>query len=185
MSWSTSGRSLKRRRNVHLLITIDTGRKRDVITAAFRSRYRPLYEDRDDIKSFDDAEGQESCRKFYSTYSKRNLTGGLMGLWCPHLVCLGFHFIPRAEGRNDVFSALWVYFEKAPRTVVYDFACQLAPYSMAREPAFFKDTVSQSTKCTPLAIQHVHLHPFSAIICKCVPTLGMCIPAQRSVVIAV
>jgi len=62
-----------------------------------------------------------------------------MGLWCPHLVCLGFHMIPHAEGRNDVFSALWVYFEKAPRTVVYDFACQLGPYAMSCEPVFFKD----------------------------------------------
>jgi len=87
--------------------------------------YRPFYEGRDDENTFNGAGQIESCRKFYSTYSKTNLTSGLMGLWCPHLVCLGFQMIPHAEGRNDVFSALWVYFEKAPRTVVYDFACQL------------------------------------------------------------
>ena len=103
-------------------------------------RYRPYYDGRDDSKAFDNADNANSCRKFFSTYSKRTLTGGLMGLWCPHLICLGFHLIPHAEGRNDVFSALWVYFDKAPQTVVYDFACQLAPYSMSREPEFFKDT---------------------------------------------
>jgi hypothetical protein len=64
-----------------------------------------------------------------------------MALWCQHLVCLGFHKIPKAEGRNDVFSSLYVYFEKAPEVVVYDFACQLGEYSMAREPEFFKDTL--------------------------------------------
>jgi hypothetical protein len=63
-----------------------------------------------------------------------------MAIWCPHLVCLGFHKIPKAEGRNDVFSALYVYFKKAPEVVIYDFACQLGAYCMSREPEFFKDT---------------------------------------------
>lgn len=103
-------------------------------------RHRPFYEGRDVGKSLNVvAEG--SCRKFYTTYGKKNLTGGLMALWCPHLVCLGFHQIPKAEGRNDVFSALFKYWEKAPKVVLYDFACQLGPYSMAREPEFFKDTL--------------------------------------------
>jgi hypothetical protein len=39
-----------------------------------------------------------------------------------------------------VFSALYVYFERAPEVVIYDFACQLGAYSMSREPKFFKDT---------------------------------------------
>lgn len=103
-------------------------------------RYRPLYDGRDNQATFDGADDRDACRKFYSTYTKRTLTGGLMALWCTHLVCLGFHMIPQAEGRNDVFSPLFVYFEEAPKTVVYDFACQLGPYAMAREPVFFKDT---------------------------------------------
>ena len=102
-------------------------------------RYRPYYEGRDSDKSVDTAES-EVCRKFYSTYTKQSLTGGLMALWCPHLICLGFHKMPHAEGRNDIFSALFKYFEKVPETVIYDFACQLAPYCMSREPLFFKDT---------------------------------------------
>ena len=63
-----------------------------------------------------------------------------MALWCPHLICLSFHKIPCAEGQNDIFSTLYVYFEKAPEVVIYNFACQLSAYSMSRELEFFKDT---------------------------------------------
>jgi len=121
--------------------------------------YRPLYEGRDDENTFNGTGQIDSYRKFYSTYSKTNLTGGLMGLWCPHLVCLGFHMISRAEGRNDVFSALWVYFEKAPRTVVYDFACQLGPYAMSCEPAFFKDI------CFTIDQMHAEGHAVCSAAC--------------------
>lgn len=103
-------------------------------------RVRPFYEGRDIAKSGNMVD-EGSCRKLYSTYSKQNLTGGLMALWCPHLVCLGFHKMPRAEGRNDVFSALFKYWDVAPKVVIYDFACQLGPYCMSREPEFFKDTL--------------------------------------------
>jgi Kyakuja-Dileera-Zisupton transposase len=102
-------------------------------------RYRPFYEGRDNDKDVDASETGR-CKKYYSTYAQRTLTGGIMAIWCPHLICLGFHKIPKAEGRNDVFSALYVYFEQAPEVVIYDFACQLGTYSMSREPEFFKDT---------------------------------------------
>lgn len=64
-----------------------------------------------------------------------------MAIWCPHAICLGFHIIPKGEGRNDVFSALLTRWKKAPQFVIYDFACALAPYCWAREYEFFKDTV--------------------------------------------
>lgn len=102
-------------------------------------RYRLYYEGQDLDMSVNHAESG-TCRKFYLSYAKQNLTGGLMALWCPHLICLAFHKIPYAEGRNDVFSALFTYFAKAPETVIYDFACQLGPYCMSREPLHFKDT---------------------------------------------
>jgi len=102
-------------------------------------RHRPYYEGRDDDQNIDASESSE-CKKYYSTYKKQKLTGGVMALWCPHLTCLGFHKIPRCEGRNDVFSALYVNFERAPEVVIYDFACQLSAYCMSREPVFFKDT---------------------------------------------
>lgn len=83
----------------------------------------------------------EGCNKFYSRYGESRLTGGLMCLWCTHSICYGFHCIPSAEGRNDVFSALYTRWKKAPRMCVYDFGCVLQPYCMAREPEFFADTL--------------------------------------------
>jgi hypothetical protein len=104
-------------------------------------RHRPFYEGRDnELETTVDSAETGKCKKYYSTYKQQTLTGGLMALWCPHLICLGGHKIPKAEGRNDVFSGLFVYFEKAPEVVIYDFACQLGAYSMSREPEFFKDT---------------------------------------------
>jgi hypothetical protein len=87
-----------------------------------------------------DAEEMGDCNKFYKTYSKNNLTGGILVLWCTHSVCLGFHAIPVAEGRNDVFSAIYTHFPVAPKIVVYDFACQLAPYCLVREAKYFSNT---------------------------------------------
>ncbi|KDR72062.1 hypothetical protein GALMADRAFT_143401 [Galerina marginata CBS 339.88] len=95
------------------------------------------------------------CHKYYSEYSKKRLTGGLMCVWCSHSVCYGFHCIPAAEGRNDVFSAIYTRWEKAPRVIIYDFACALQPYCMSREAEFFRDTLflidhfhSEEHKCS-------------------------------------
>ena len=101
-------------------------------------RVRPFYEGRD-IEMVGNAHEEGTCRKLYSEYSKKRLTGGLMAFWCPHLVCLGFHKMSNCEGRNDVFSAIYQYWDKAPNVIIYDFACQLRPYCMAHEPEFFKD----------------------------------------------
>lgn len=99
----------------------------------------------------------EICNKYYSTYGKRKLTGGIMVCWCTHSISQGFHCIPAAEGRNDVFSAMYTHWTKAPKCVVYDFACSLGPYCMTREPLFFADTIfaidgfhqRDHSKCTP------------------------------------
>ena len=48
--------------------------------------------------------------------------------------------MPIAEGRNDVFSAIYTRFPTAPEIIVYDFACQLAPYCFVREARYFRDT---------------------------------------------
>ncbi|KAG6909020.1 hypothetical protein DXG01_002293, partial [Tephrocybe rancida] len=87
-----------------------------------------------------DAEEMGDCNKFYKTYSKNRLTGGILVLWCTHSICLGFHTIPIAEGRNDVFSAIYTRFPIAPEIIVYDFACQLAPYCLVREASYFRNT---------------------------------------------
>ena len=97
-----------------------------------------------------------TCGKYYNTYKKPGLVGGLMVLWCRHSICVGFHIIPACEGWNDVFSALYTHWPTAPKVVIYDFACQLAPYSLLREPQFFRNTrflvdqfhASGHTKCS-------------------------------------
>ena len=88
----------------------------------------------------DDAVDGGECNKFYKTYSRNKLAGGILVLWCSHAICLGFHTIPVAEGRNDVFSAIYTRFPQAPEMIVYDFACQLASYSLVREARYFAHT---------------------------------------------
>ncbi|TCD69372.1 hypothetical protein EIP91_007928 [Steccherinum ochraceum] len=97
--------------------------------------------------------GIGGCKKYYSTYSKSNLAGGIMVLWCTHSVCLGFHTMPIAEGRNDVFSAIYTRFPIAPDVVIYDYACQLATYCLVREARYFRDTL--------FLIDELHAHGHS------------------------
>ncbi|KDR76778.1 hypothetical protein GALMADRAFT_225673 [Galerina marginata CBS 339.88] len=106
-------------------------------------RHRPFYpllaKDGQTDKGGKDSNG-EGCQKHYLKYGKQSLTGGLMVVWCTHSICYGFHHIPMAEGRNEVFSAIYTHWEKAPEIVIYDFACNLEPYCMTREADFFADT---------------------------------------------
>ncbi|KDR72093.1 hypothetical protein GALMADRAFT_74422 [Galerina marginata CBS 339.88] len=105
-------------------------------------RHRPEYPKLKEEKGTDPgSENKGGCRKYYSRYSPKKLTGGIMVAWCTHSISYGFHCIPLAEGRNDVFSALYTRWEKAPKVIVYDFACALQPYCMLREPEFFQDTL--------------------------------------------
>ncbi|CAD6912608.1 unnamed protein product [Tilletia controversa] len=95
----------------------------------------------DSIQQDNEAMGSDHCRKYFTAYVTAKRTGGLMALWCRHLICVGLHAIPKAEGRNDVFSAIYRFWPVAPEVIVYDFACQLAPYSLHREPEFFQNTL--------------------------------------------
>ncbi|KAJ3569441.1 hypothetical protein NP233_g5044 [Leucocoprinus birnbaumii] len=129
-------------------------------------RERPVYpllsneqQDQGNQKSAAEVEDTSSllCGKFFSSYSQRRLTGGIMAAWCPHSICYGFHFMPGYEGRNDPFSAMITRWPKAPKRVIYDFSCALGPYCLLREPQFFKDTLfiidnfhsRDHTKCAP------------------------------------
>ncbi|KAF8511651.1 hypothetical protein JB92DRAFT_3117853 [Gautieria morchelliformis] len=62
------------------------------------------------------------CSKFFGSYKTQGLTVGIMCCWCTHSVCYGFHCIPSGEGRNDVFSALFMRWEAAP-----DSSCMISP----------------------------------------------------------
>ncbi|KAF8510655.1 hypothetical protein BU17DRAFT_77649 [Hysterangium stoloniferum] len=77
------------------------------------------------------------CGKYYNKYKKACLIGALMVLWCHHLICLGFHIIPTAEGLNDVFPVIYTHWPIAPKIIVYDFACQPASYCLIHKPSFF------------------------------------------------
>jgi hypothetical protein len=114
-----------------------------VCYGAKQVRHRPKYPqiEKDDDKSTDgrgDTDVQK-CKKFYAQF--RKLTGGMCVIWCPHGIAVGFHIIPKAEGRNDVFSAIFTRWKKAPKIVVYDFACQLFTYNIRRQPSFWLDTI--------------------------------------------
>lgn len=106
-------------------------------------RHRPQYPLLQEDKATRDtgAEYDGGCKKYYSKYSPKKLTGGIMVAWCPHSVSYGFHCIPVAEGRNDVFSALYTRWKVAPSVICYDFACALQPYCLLREPEFFQNTL--------------------------------------------
>lgn len=121
-------------------------------------RHRPIYPNmkyENGKNSGTKDERGAGCNKFFSRYGQSRLTGGIMCIWCSHSVCYGFHCIPSAEGRNDVFSAIYTRWKTAPKIIVYDFACALQPYCMTREPAFFANTLfaidvfhaSGHTKC--------------------------------------
>lgn len=107
-----------------------------------RPHYPFLKNDGGQERSTTEGPGSEDirCNKFYSKYRTNGLTGGLLVLWCPHGSCVGFHCLPRGEGRNDVFSALYTFWETAPEVIVYDFGCELGPYCMLRAPDFFQNT---------------------------------------------
>lgn len=125
-------------------------------------RHRPVYprirgDGQKDQKAQQEELKGEGCRKYYEQYVQRGLTGGIMVCWCTHSICYGFHCIPSSEGRDDVFSALVTRWPRAPKRVIYDYACALGPYCMLREPQFFANTffnvdhfhASGHVKCSP------------------------------------
>ncbi|KAK0519539.1 hypothetical protein OC835_005589 [Tilletia horrida] len=62
--------------------------------------------------------------------------------------------MPSAEGRDDVFSAIFTRWPRPPSVVVYDFGCQLASYATAREPDFFANTL--------FVVDELHQHGHSS-----------------------
>lgn len=104
-------------------------------------RHRPTYPNLKYEKGSDSQKRGGLCNKYYNEYGKSGQTGGIMCAWCTHSICYGFHCIPNSEGRNDVFSAMVTRWPKAPKYVIYDFACQLAPYCRTREAEFFQETI--------------------------------------------
>jgi hypothetical protein len=83
--------------------------------------------------------GSMACSKNF--WSKAFGTWGLFFVFCACGHMYGFHEILNAEGRKDAYYVLRYLMKEAPKVVIYDFACQLEEYCMARDPEYFKDTV--------------------------------------------
>ena len=50
---------------------------------------------------------------------------------------LGWHFMPAAEGRRDLYAAVYQFFEAPPFRIFFDFACGSEEYCSNRIPNFF------------------------------------------------
>ncbi len=74
--------------------------------SATKKRNRPLYQGDCEQKR----EVEDVCNKNFAEF--QNITGGIWQLRCLiHGVCIGFHVIPKSEGKNDPFSAVYCHFE--------------------------------------------------------------------------
>ena len=87
----------------------------------------------------DTVDKEYRCQKFYPEVAKEGTT--YLFLWFDpiHGHCYGFHIVVNSEGRKDPFSSLYMYAEKPPSEVFYDFSCQLEEYCLNREPHFWRD----------------------------------------------
>ena len=103
-----------------------------------KKRDRPSYSI-DGTKIAEEQDG-EGCGKSFCEFPQ--YTGGVFIVRClAHSKALGFHIIPKGEGRNDAFSAIYTHWSEAPTVMSGDWNCQFQPYAMKREPAFFERTL--------------------------------------------
>ena len=59
---------------------------------------------------------------------------------CPlHGHCYGFHIISGSEGRKDPYASLYSYLECPPKTIYYDYSCNLQEYSLNWESGYYQD----------------------------------------------
>lgn len=80
----------------------------------------------------------DDCNKFVRMM--RGMTEGLLCMFCPHGICIGFTILTRHEGPRIAFELIMTRFKRAPAMIVYDNACSLHAYCMKRERAFFART---------------------------------------------
>lgn len=80
-------------------------------------------------------EDEGACARTDSSHG--GLGPGLLGVYCPHGICLGFSLMRKSEGERMIFQLLYNRFESAPRIIVYDRACSTKTTCDKREPHFF------------------------------------------------
>lgn len=103
-------------------------------------RERPIYEMDGDMNESKDLEGDKAgCKHNFVKPGAR--TGGVFSCVCEHGVCYAIFVIKNAEGRNEPFTWMTTHLRRAPKYVVYDFACSLMEYCLNRAPNFFKHTL--------------------------------------------
>ena len=81
----------------------------------------------------------DACTKRYTSVAR--LTGGIFTYSCEHGICIAWHVIPHCEGRNIPFSFFLRFLPRAPKFVIYDYACQLreyCTYCCCRSPSTFE-----------------------------------------------
>jgi hypothetical protein len=90
------------------------------------------------IYTIDRKQKPDGCRKNSSRHP--TLLPGIFTLFCQHGICYGFQVMRNNESPEVPFTLLMTRFRKAPQTVIYDNACNLAEYALNRCPPHFKDT---------------------------------------------
>lgn len=94
--------------------------------------------EKDRKDTVDDALSIGQCSKDYGIVNSKRGTTQLFLWFCPkHGDCYGFHIIPGAEGRKDPAASLYMYLERPPEYIFYDFACGLEEYGLNRESGYF------------------------------------------------
>lgn len=102
-------------------------------------RVRPRYKCELDGVPEPPTDGEQlPCRHAFGKHA--STTGGLFSWFCPHGICYAFYMMKGAEGRDEVYSFLVQSIERAPKVVVYDYACAAEEYCLNRAPAFFEST---------------------------------------------
>ena len=82
---------------------------------------------------------QPSCTKHKE--AKRKLLPGMVLGWCHQCKrCLFMSVMANAESPRTVFEVVYTLCRDAPRSIIYDNACNLLQYVLNREPEFFKNT---------------------------------------------
>lgn len=66
----------------------------------------------------DAAHNSEACSKY--TQTARGLTKGMLGMYCPHGICIAFTILTRHEGPRAAFELIVTHFKRAPAVIVYD-----------------------------------------------------------------
>lgn len=105
-------------------------------------RMRGNYANDNDTKQSESSD----CNKCYDKSNGK--TAAVYVLRCiRHNIPLGAHIIEDAESVNDSFSTIICMFQKAPKLILQDNSCKFHPYSMNREPVFFKDSIIANDEC--------------------------------------